>query len=107
MSIDFEEICTNAVAWFPTLEQADADAMVATILERITALRADPRMPQLTCEGWRLLFADIEVRSREELGELIQGKGNIDTALGEIVDALTAKLLVVKARRRDAVEPIS
>jgi hypothetical protein len=76
MSIDFDEICTDAVTWLPTLDQADADTVVAAILERvITVLHTDPRMPQLTREAWRLLFADIEVRSRDELGELIEGKG--------------------------------
>jgi hypothetical protein len=106
MSIDFDEICTDAVAWLPTLDQADADAVIAAVLDRIIAvLRADPRVPQLTWEAWRLLFADVEVRSRDELGELIEGKGDIDTAVGEIVDAFTARLLVIKARRQDVKEP--
>jgi hypothetical protein len=87
------DISENAVSWLPTLDQADADAAVATVIERVVAvLRADQRMPRLTVETWRLLFAEVESRSRDELGALIEGKGDIQLAIKEIVDAITIQL---------------
>jgi hypothetical protein len=98
-TISLKDICEDAVSYFPTLSQADADAAIATVIERIvSALRADPRMPRFTSENWRLKFADIENRSRAELGELIEGKGDIQWATEEIVNAITMEL-GKKARR--------
>jgi hypothetical protein len=87
------DICENATCWLPTLSQVDADTTIATTIERIiSVLRADPRMPRLTGDAWRLLFADVESRGRDELGELIEGKGDIQSATEEIVDAITLQL---------------
>ena len=69
MADTIADISEDAVSWLRTLDQAYADAAIATVIERVVAvLRADPRMPRLTCETWRLIFADVESRSRAELG---------------------------------------
>jgi hypothetical protein len=85
MTTTISEICWDAVVWIDGLTQADADDAVQTVIDRIIAvLRRDPRMPPLTSEAWRLLFADVASRSRAELGELIEDKADI----GAIVRAI-------------------
>jgi hypothetical protein len=106
MTATVEEACESAVSWLPTLDQADADIAIATVIERVVAvLRADPRMPRLTCETWRLMFAEVESRSRDELGALIEGKGDIQLAVKEIV-AVTAPQRSRKARKQAAEESV-
>jgi ketosteroid isomerase-like protein len=61
------EICWDAVRWIDELQQADADATIETMLDRIiVVLRRDPRMPRLGSDEWRLLFAGAVARGREE-----------------------------------------
>jgi hypothetical protein len=82
----------DATAWLYTLSQHDADVVIDTLLDRIIAvLRRDERMPLLTGEQWRLLFADASARSKDELGHLIDGKGDIDEAADNIAEALADK----------------
>src|SRR5262245_33254613 len=50
---------------------ADATTFNALTERIIGVLRRDARMPPLTVEEWRLLFADAVSRSRDELGELL------------------------------------
>ena len=93
MTETIEDICESATCWLPTLSQVDADAAIATVIERIiSVLRADPRMPRLTGDAWRPLFADVESRGRDELGAMIEGRGDIQAATEEIVDAITLQL---------------
>ena len=90
--MNVDEAIHNVIAWLDTLSQRDADAAVNTLVERIIViLRRDPRMPRLVNEEWRLLFADIAARSRDELGELIEGKGDIDEAADAVGRALTER----------------
>jgi hypothetical protein len=75
MTATISETCWDAVAWIDELAQADADTAIQTLIDRVIAvLRRDPRMPTLTGEAWRLLLADAAARSRDELGELIDGR---------------------------------
>ena len=62
-------------------------------------------MPRLTVDTWRLLFAEVESRSRDELGALIEGKGEIQLAVKEIVAAI-APQRSRKARKQAAEEPV-
>jgi hypothetical protein len=95
------EVCWNAIAWIDELTQADADAAVQTLLDRmIAALRRDPRMPTLTGEAWRLLFADAAARSRDELGELIDGRADLGEAVRAIIEALAAEVGEGKRKSR-------
>jgi len=65
---------------------------VDALIDRIVVLlRRDPRMPRLPYEDWRLLFADVATRSLDELGELIEGKGDIDEAADAIAQTLAEK----------------
>jgi hypothetical protein len=87
------DICTDAVMWLGALSQADADDAVDTLVERIIAvLRRDPRMPPLIGEQLRLLLADAVAPSRTELGDLIQGKGDLDDAVEIIAEALSTEI---------------
>jgi predicted ATP-dependent protease len=86
------EFCWGAVTWIDGLAQSDADAAVQTLLDRVVAvLRRDPRMPRLTSEAWRLLFADTAARSRDELGALISGKVDLGEVITAIVEELATK----------------
>jgi hypothetical protein len=81
------------------LAQADADRAVQTLIDRVVAvLRRDPRMPPLTSETWRLLFADVAARSRAELGELIEDKADISSVVRAIAEEL--ELEFSKANRK-------
>ena len=78
-----------------------ADRPVDRLIDRVVAvLRRDPRMPPLIGEEWRLLFADATARSREELGELIEGMGNIDDA----AEALSSKITRSKQKATTKIE---
>jgi hypothetical protein len=89
MSKTVYDRCADAIAWFDTLSQRDADIAVDKLVDRIVAvLRRDQRMPRFTYEEWRLLFADAAALSRDELGALIEGKGDISDAADTIADVL-------------------
>jgi hypothetical protein len=95
------DLCFEATAWLPVLEQADADNAIDALVERIiTVLRRDPQMPTRSAEAWRLLFADATARSRQELGDLLEGKGDIDNAVSEIVEALEAHMAVPRRAQK-------
>jgi hypothetical protein len=101
MNKHIRNICDDAVAWLNTLSQYDADAAVDVLIERIiTVLRRDTRMPSLTAEEWRLLFADAVARSRDELGELLDGKGDIDDAVDKIAETIGNKIVSRKRQKR-------
>jgi len=97
-------ICADAVVWLGTLSHADADAAIDTLVERIIAvLRRDPRMPPLSGETWRLLFADAAARSRTELGDLIAGKGDIGDAADTIAEAISTDIAeITKKQKKEA-----
>ena len=104
MSETIHDVCADAVAWFETLSQGDADAAVDTLVERIIAvLRRDPRMPPLTGEQWRLLFADAVAKSRDELGELVAGAADVDDVVDAIAEAIGDKIVSSKRQKRKAV----
>jgi hypothetical protein len=81
----------------------DADLAVDGLLERvIRVLRRDPRMPVLTAEEWRFLFADAAARSRDEFGDLIEGKGDIDDAAEAIAEELAKRTAKSKRKQQAA-----
>lgn len=99
-----DDLIYDATAWLVVLTQHDADLAVDGLLERvIRVLRRDPRMPVLTAEEWRILFADAAARSRDELGDLIEGKGDIDDAAEAIAEEL-AKRTAKPKRKQQAAE---
>jgi hypothetical protein len=95
------ELCWDAAAWIDELAQADTAAGVQTLLDRmIAALRRDPHMPTLTGEAWRLLFAGAAARTRDELGELIDGRADLGEAVRAIIEALAAEVGEGKRKSR-------
>jgi hypothetical protein len=100
MTNTIAETAEDATMWLAKLTQADADNAVNVLIDRIIkALRSDLRMPSLTVDAWSLLFADAAARSRDELGALIEGKGDIDDAAEHIVEALC--VMFAKKRRAE------
>lgn len=98
-----DDIVGDAIMWFDTLTENDADVAVDTLLDRVIAvLRGDERMPRLSREQWDLLFADAAARSKAELGELIEGKGDVVEAADAIANALTEKIANRRRRKQQA-----
>jgi hypothetical protein len=86
------DIIWYAVEPIPLLEQADADRVIDAVIERIIkVLRKDPRMPALCSDDYRVLFADVAARTREETGALINGKVDLAETVEAIVEALAVE----------------
>jgi hypothetical protein len=95
------DVIADVVTGVPVLEQADADNAIDALVERIiTVLRRDPQVPTRSAEAWRLLFADATARSCQELGDLIEGKGDLDNAVNEIIEALEAHMVVPRRAQK-------
>ena len=102
---DFLETCYDAITWADALDQADADAAVSEIIDRVIAvLQRDPRMPRLLNWEWRLLFADVESFSRIGLGNLINNRISAGAAIESIAEAIEIKLAEDDCRITDASE---
>ena len=105
MTTRISEVCWDAVAWVNTLAQADADAAVQALIDRIAAaLRHDLPMPPLSGETWRLLLADPASRSSDELGAPIDGKVDIGTIVKEL-ESTFSKAENRKPRKQANAEP--
>ena len=72
------DICLHTVCSVPTLERADADAVVDTLTERIiNILPSDPELSARSTDSL-LMLADLASRSVDELGELVEGGAKLD-----------------------------
>jgi hypothetical protein len=89
--LNVADVIDDAIEWLDTLDERDADRFVDELIEHIiTVLRRDARMPQLTSETWRLLFADAAERGKADLAALIAGMGDCAEAAERTIEALMA-----------------
>jgi hypothetical protein len=92
MTETIHDICLDTVRSAPTLELADADAVVDTLTERIIKiLTSDPELSARSTDTWCLMLADVASRSVDELGELIEGSAKLSEVVTEIARALAAR----------------
>jgi hypothetical protein len=88
MTEAIHDVCLDTVCSVPTLELADAHAVVDTLTEHIIKiLPSDPELSSRSTDTWCLMLADVASRSVDELGELIEGGAKLSAVVTEIARA--------------------
>jgi len=84
------EVANDAIAWFDTLSQADADSAIDRLIDRIIKiLRNDERMPRLTAVVTLVTSASRPPNLRTAIGKIIKLEYAGAVHLDAVVDLLS------------------